>query len=246
MPRPTRLTAAVELIDQPAGDAELEASLDHVAAVNRWLGGTRVLLRALAPLLPAGRDVSVLDVGTGSGDLPRALVSWGAAHGRRIRVVGADRHPQTIRIAHARNHAFRMVAPVRCDVLHLPFANRSFDFALISLTLHHLDDADHPTALRELARVARRAVLVNELERSWPNYLGAKALSATLWRRNRLTRHDAPMSVLRAFTPAELAAIAAAAGLAHARIDRRFFYRLVLVAEVEDRRRRPVTASSPG
>lgn len=233
MPRPARLAAAAELIDQPAGDAELETSLDHVAAVNRWLGGTRALLRALAPLLPTGRDVSLLDVGTGSGDLPRALVSWGAARGRRFRVVGADRHPQTIRIAHARNHAFRAITPVRCDVLHLPFADRSFDFALISLTLHHLDEADRPAALRELARVARRAVLVNELERSWPNYLGAKALSATIWRRNRLTRHDAPVSVLRAFTPAELAGIAAAAGLARARLERRFFYRLVLVADLD-------------
>jgi SAM-dependent methyltransferase len=232
MPRPARLDDAAELIDQPAGDTELQTSLDHVAAVNRWLGGTRALLRALEPLLPPARDCSVLDVGTGSGDLPRALVAWGAAHGRRIRVVGADRHPQTIRIAHGRNHAFRTIAPVRCDVLHLPFRDRTFDFALISLTLHHLDAPDRPAALRELARVARRAVLVNELERSWPNYLGAKALSATVWRRNRLTRHDAPLSVLRAFAPSELTDIAAAAGLARAHIQRRFFYRLVLVADL--------------
>ena len=232
MTPPRRLAAGEELMDLPAGDAELEASLDHLAGLNRWLGGRRAVLKALVPLLPDSGTVALLDVGTGSGELPSTLVVWAAAHRRRFRIVAADRHPQTIRIARDRTRLHRPITTTQCDVLRLPYADRSFDFAVLSLTLHHLPDADRPAALRELARVAHRAVIVSELERSWPNDLGAKALAATLWRGNRLTRHDAPMSVRRAFTPRELRDVAAEAGLDRVKIERRYFYRLVLVAEV--------------
>ena len=103
--------------------------------------------------------------------------------------------------------------------------------ALLSLTLHHFDGTDQVQVLREAARVAGRAVIVNELERCRTNLYGARLLAATRWRGNRLTRHDGPLSVLRAFTRTELAALAAAAGLRVARLERRFFYRLVLVID---------------
>ncbi len=79
---------------------------------------------------------------------------------------------------------------------------------------------------------------MSDLERSWGNWLGAKLLSWTLWARNPLTRHDGPLSVLRSYTRAELAALAAQAGLAHARVYRHLFERLVLTA--------PGSAEPPG
>jgi ubiquinone/menaquinone biosynthesis C-methylase UbiE len=229
--RPTRISDGREYIDQEADAAELAASLDHVAAVNRWLGGTRALLRVLDPLLPASGPVSFLDVGTGSGDIPRALAAWCTARGRQFRVIAADRQPQTATLAHHLTRPFPNISVLRADAMHLPFRDGAFDFALFNLTLHHIDDDVQPLALRELARVARRAVIVSELERSWPNYFGASLLAATLWRRNRLTRHDAPLSVRRAFTHAELLAIAREAGFADAVVHRNFFERLVLVLD---------------
>lgn len=236
MTRPARLAAATELMDLPADEAELEASLEHVAGVNRWLGGKRAMLRSLAPLLPRTGTVRILDAGTGSGDIPRALVAWAHARGVRARITAIDRQPQTIRIARTRTRVHTGITVARADVLSLPFADQTFDFALLSLTLHHLDDDARPAALRELARVARRAVLVNELERAWPNLIGARLLASTVWRRNRLTRNDGPVSVRRAFTPAELLECARAAGLTRVRVRRFFFYRLVLVAETNPSR----------
>ncbi|MGH7554967.1 MAG: methyltransferase domain-containing protein [Longimicrobiales bacterium] len=229
--RPPRIADGQEYIDLQADDTELAASLDHVAAVNRWLGGTRALLRVLDPLLPVSGPVSFLDVGTGSADIPRALAAWCTARGRHFRVVAADRQPQTAALAHHLTRPFPNIFVLRADVLRLPFRDHAFDFALFSLTLHHLDDDVQPLALRELARVARRAVIVSELERSWPNYFGAALLAATVWRRNRLTRHDAPLSVRRAFTSAELLAIAREAGFADATVHQNFFERLVLVLD---------------
>lgn len=231
MTRLARLEHAREYLDEASHDvAVLEESLDDVAAVNRWLGGTRALLRHLPELLPVRRPARLLDAGTGSGDLPRAIVRWARHHDRELRITATDLHPQILEIARRRSKAYPEITFERADVLALPYADGAFDVALLSLTLHHLEGADAVTALRELGRVARCAILVGELERNWPAYLGARILAATVWRRNRLTRHDGPISVLRAFTPEELLGLARQAGLGEARVYRHPIFRLVLTA----------------
>lgn len=230
MIRPARIGRADERLDEPEHDPRVLAdSLRDLASVNRWLGGTRAVLTALRSVLPAGG--SLLDVGTGAGDIPRALARLARRRGEPARIVGCDLHAQTVAIAAAWCAPFPEIRIVRGDALALPFPDRAFDVALLSLTFHHFDDDAQIVALRELARVARRAIVVNELERSWPNYIGARLLAATLWRGNRLTRHDGPLSVLRSFTADELLARARAAGLASPRVARGFFYRLVLTAD---------------
>jgi ubiquinone/menaquinone biosynthesis C-methylase UbiE len=228
---PPRVAHARERLDAPGIAAgTLEASLDDVAAVNRRLGGTRAVLRSFDRLLRGRRSAHVLDVGCGAADIPLALVRHARRRGVALRVVAADLHAGTAAIARRRVADVPGIAVARADARRLPFADGAFDCALLSLTLHHLDETDLATALRELARVSRGAILVNELERSWPNYLGARLLAATAWRRRPVTRHDGPLSVLRAFTPAELLALARQAGLRDATVERRFFYRVVLTA----------------
>lgn len=225
-----RVADAPELLDGPHHDAaELEQSLDQVAEVNRLLGGRRAVLRALPPLLAAGRPTRILDVGTGSADIPAAISRWGARRGSRIDIVAADVHPQMCAIAARRTVGLPSIRVVAADACLLPFADSAFDVVLLSLTLHHFERDGQIEALREAGRVAGRAVVVNELERCRANYYGARLLAATRWRRNRLTRHDGPLSVLRAFTPTELEEAASAAGLTVERVDRTWFARLVLV-----------------
>ena len=231
MTRLPRLAHAHELLDEPSHDpAELEESLRDVAAVNRWLGGTRALLRHVGPLLAPDRPTTLLDAGTGSADLPRAIVHWARRHRRAVLITATDLHPQTLEIARRQSRGFPEISFALADVRALPYADRAFDVTLLSLTLHHLDPDDIVTALRELARTARRALIVGELERRRAAYFGARLLAATVWRRNRLTRHDGPVSVLRAFTPAELLDFARRAGLREPRVHRHPLFRLVLVA----------------
>ncbi|MGH7475908.1 MAG: methyltransferase domain-containing protein [Longimicrobiales bacterium] len=228
-----RLEQGVELLDAACHDhAELAQSLGQLAAVNRWLGGRRALLRRLRQLAGRLTSMTVVDVGTGSADIPRELVRLARTQATQIQVIALDRHPQTVDIARNRCHDFPEIAVGVADACALPLPSRSVDFALLSLTLHHLDGTAQCAALRELARVSRRALLVGELERSRPAYAGARLLAATLWRSNRLTRHDGPVSVLRSFTPAELAALAQRAGLGGVRVTRHPFFRLVLSATV--------------
>ncbi len=232
-----RLENAAERLDEPGHDpAELAGSLDQVAAVNRWLGGTRAVLRELDALAPPGAPTAVLDIGTGSADIPLAVVRHARRTGRDVAILATDVHPQVVAIAAARTACEPAIRVGTADARALPFPDEAFDVALLSLTLHHFDGDEQRRVLREAARVARRAVIVNELERNTPNWIGARLLALTLWRGNRITRHDGPISVLRAFRPDELLAAARDAGLDVVALRRRFFYRLVMVARRTDSR----------
>jgi SAM-dependent methyltransferase len=234
---------APELLDAPHHDREeLEQSLDQVAEVNRLLGGSRAILRTLEDLgIAGGRERlphpasaaphcwTILDIGTGSADIPLAIDDWARRGSIHVHITATDRHPQMRTIAAERTQGRERISVAAADALDIDYEDDAFDLVLLSLTLHHFTHAEQIRALREAARVARTAVIVNELERCLPNYLGARFLALTRWRSNRLTRHDGPLSVLQAFTLRELRDIADAASLRTTSARRRFFFRLVLV-----------------
>lgn len=226
MSRPGHLEHASEWMDAPDIEpAVLRRTLLDLEAVNRWLGGTRAVVGEVAAAVRAGESLALLDVGCGGGDLPRAIAQYAEQRHIRHHLVAIDRNLQTIALAGewSREHDIDYTA---ADALVLPFRDATFDVVIASMTLHHFDAGQRIAVLREMARVARRRVVINDLERCWPNYLGARLLAGTVWRHS-LARHDGPVSVLRAFTRAELEHDFAAAGMTYVKVNRRFFYRLV-------------------
>jgi hypothetical protein len=93
--------------------------------------------------------------------------------------------------------------------------------------LHHFDPPDAAALLRELARAAGRALVVSDLRRSWLAYLGARALAPV--QRSAMSRHDGPLSALRAYTPAEARRLCAGAGLEGAVVRPDGAFRLLIV-----------------
>ncbi|HZS02596.1 MAG TPA: methyltransferase domain-containing protein [Chloroflexota bacterium] len=229
-PIPRRQEAS-ELLDAPClPPRALAGNLRDLGRANRYFGGLAVLRRQLLPALaahPPDRPLRLLDVATGGADLPLALLAWASGEGRRLSIVGLDAGAQVLAYAQAQARGEPRLRLLRGDAAALPLAPRTFDYALCCLALHHLTPPAGIAALREMAAVVRHGLLVVDLERSWPAYLGT-----WLWSRacttNHLSRHDGPLSVLRAYTLAELRALAACAGLAQARVSRGPFFRLVL------------------
>lgn len=219
-----------ELLDQEGHDpGELARSLELVDRVNRWFGGRRALRSHLEGLEAArARRLRVLDVGCGAGHALLAFRERWSGPGRPGLLVGVDRHPEVAALAGENVGPVAKVVVVRGDALRLPFATDAFDLVICTLTLHHFFGGDAVRALREMARVARVRVLVNDLERHLLNYWVARLLAATLWRTSPVTRHDGPLSVRRAFTPGELRRLGEEAGLADLRVRRHFPFRLVL------------------
>lgn len=224
-----REDGSTELLDEPRHDPdELRHSLEAVTRANRWFGGLRALRSHLGGARRAGEELLFLDVGTGDGQVLTDLIAWGRAAGAAWRGVGVDRHAQAASIAGSKAARDAAVTIVRADALSLPFPDDSCDVVLCTLTLHHFAPGSDVAAVAEMARVARGRVLVNDLHRHPVNYALAKLLSWTLWRGDRLTRHDGPLSVLRSFTPEELLRIGLEAGLRSPRVRRHPPYRLVL------------------
>ena len=225
-----RLEHAEELLDEERHDmAELEQSLGHVASVNRWLGGVRAIIKHLDAWLQPGRNVNILDVATGSADIPLAIAKRARSRHANATIVATDVHPQMVELARKRCRHYPEISVQQADALALNYPDQTFDVSLMSMALHHFEGDDQVTALREMSRVTRSMVIVNDLERTRLNYAGAKLLSFTLWRGNRLTRHDGPLSVLRSFTPRELEQLANKAGM-RGHVRRHFFQRIVLEA----------------
>lgn len=211
-----RVSGAAELLDGPLDDEPaLVGNLRDLARANRWLGGVRLSAIGLAALAPAGMPISVVDIGTGGADIPLALIERARRTGRRLSVTAVDDRQAILDAAvlahpgltHTGDLALRVA-----DGRALPFSDRSFDIAHASLVIHHLEPADAVVFLREMARVARRGIVVNDLVRGRAAWLGAWLLSH-LTTANRFTRHDASLSVARAYTVAELTSLIAAAGL---------------------------------
>ena len=213
-----------ELLDDPrAAPARVTESLHNIARANRWLGGAAAVRFGLERALPAGQaTVTMLDVGTGLGDLPRMAVQWAARRGITLRAVGLERHGVAARLAEQHG-----IASVIGDGGSLPFATGSFDLVLLSQVVHHFAPDAIVRLLRECGRVACRAVIVADLRRSSLAALGFR-LAGTLLRFDAETLRDGVTSLRRGFTPASLGALLTAAG-ARTTVARRPGARLVAV-----------------
>ncbi len=212
----------------------LESALRDLRQINSRLGGANGLLQDLEPWLlqfDRGQRVEVLDVGTGAGDLPVTMVEAGNRLGREVRVTAIDRDPVTVAFAaRSRNGSAASIGVVQADAFRLPFTDGTFDIVTASMLLHHFRHEPIVALLREMRRVARRAVIVNDLQRHrvpWAFILTVAVLTG----RNAMFRHDAPLSVLRGFVDEELVRAAEEAGATTTRVRHHWPYRLLLTLD---------------
>jgi SAM-dependent methyltransferase len=228
-------------MDAPtAAGAELARSLKFIRRINGLLGYRRQVVGYLDRFSrdwPRGRPISILDVATGSADVPRAIARWAAARGHDLRLIGLDRHVVTAAIAQviARSITKRQAAEpanrlsiVRGDALRLPFADGAVDYAITSTFLHHLDDDQCVAAMRELVRVARRGIIVADLLRTRRAYFWISLFTLAA---GPMVRHDARLSVAQALNLREARDLARRAGLAGATVRRHFGHRFVIAAD---------------
>ena len=190
-----------EHLDDRGTDPLLRArSLADVRRANALLGGTHAVLAEVADIMSwLGFEASLLDVGTGLADIPARARELATRHEVRLTTYGVDEAESLMQVSG------RLLDGGVCgDARHLPFATSSVDVVTCSQVLHHFEDEELSTVLRELDRVARRAVIVSDLRRSWVAMAGFWLISWPLGF-HRVSRHDGAVSVLRGFTARELA-----------------------------------------
>ncbi len=227
----TRQRTIDELMDDDTADpAELRQSLRFIRRVNGWLGYTRGIVRHLERFSRSwqpGETIRLIDLATGSADIPQAILRWADRRGLDIRIVAVERHPVTVREAQRRNRDPRLTI-VQADVFALPFAPASFDYALCSMFLHHLEDVQVVELLRGMDRLAARGLIVADLLRNRRALTWVKAM--TLFS-GPMIRHDARVSVAQAFTQPEITGLRDQASLKYLAYFRHFGHRFVLAGE---------------
>ena len=206
LPLSTRADA-VELLDSGRlRPDDVERNLADLARMNRLAGGTAASLTAIQQLVGPEGGVRVLDVGTGRGDMPIAFARRG------WQAVAIDTNPEVLAVARRAVAGHRGVELIEADGRALPFEDGAFEVAHCSLLVHHLSPSEAVAALREMRRVARKGVVINDLRRGlFP--LIATALTVVALGRSAVTRNDGIVSARRAYTVAELDALLREAGL---------------------------------
>ena len=213
-----------ELLDTDSGSPEeVAGSIRDLQSLNLHLGGvttTRELIRSIAQKT-GRRQLSVLEVAAGSGFVPVRAAEQLARSGITVQITLLDRA-----VTHLpRNGSSRKLV---ADALSLPFSDSMFDLVSCSLFLHHLCPDDVARFTRESLRVARLAVLVNDLIRH-PMHLALAYLGVPFYR-SRLTRHDAPASVKQAYTTAEMQELLTRGGAAEVETQTQHLYRMGMIA----------------
>ena len=191
----------VEFLDEPGVDPQtIRRSMQDVALSNSLFGGTRAVLAELREVLvtAGSRPLTLLDVGTGTGDIPECARAAAQRRGVSLQAFAVEASEPLASAASARG------LPTACaDARKLPLRDQSVDIVICSQLLHHFELDEGMLLVREMNRVARRLVIVGDLRRSWMA-AGGIWLASWVLRFHPVSRHDGVVSVLRGFTPGEL------------------------------------------
>ena len=215
-------------------DAALRRNLGDIRRINWLLGWTAFTVRGVARQAEAiaknsgKREFSLLDVASGSADIPLAIARWADRAGYKARIVATDISPQIVAVAQEQAANTPSVTVEPQDALNLPYAPGSFDIALCTLAIHHFEPERAVELLAGMARVAKH-VLVFDVARARLAYIGSLLLTRLLFM-DAMTCHDAPASVRRAYSAQELRELGVKADLQDLRVGVGIPWRLALSA----------------
>ena len=200
-----------ELMDRPdASPEELHAALRSLRRLNRYFGSYRVVSLFLKRWIKHGDRLRVVDLATGSADIPRLVADYARKVGAEVKIVAVDFQPATIDTARKMSADYPEIVCTQADVL--TFADREpFDIVICSLALHHFSDEDAVLLLRRAQELSRRFVLIADLRRGVLATVGVALLTALIFR-DRMTRNDGRVSAAAAFSHDELRDLARRAG----------------------------------
>lgn len=216
-----------ELLDNDSGTpAEIATALTDLRHINQWFGGIAVTQSMIAQISRrlGVSSLSLLEVAAGAGFVPQAATRRLRNSGIQLQVALLDRAS-----SHLKNNSGNGTwAAVAGDATALPFADQSFDVVSCCLFAHHLEPQEVVQFVNDALRVCRRAVIINDVVRD-PIHLALVYLSLPLYR-SHFTHHDAPASVRRAYTVAEMHQILQGSTAASVEIKRYPLFRMGAIA----------------
>jgi 2-polyprenyl-3-methyl-5-hydroxy-6-metoxy-1,4-benzoquinol methylase len=204
-------SATLELMDRPQPvSAELERDLQNIRRLNRWFGSYQLILFFLRRWIKTGERLRIVDLATGSGDIPRLIADHARRVSANVRIDAIDQQAATLEIAKKLSANYPNIDFVQANILQWNPPER-YDIVLCTMALHHFSEADAVKILRRCRELSRKFVLVSDLRRGWLGTVGVHILTATIFR-EPMTKHDGRLSMARAFSLSEMRSLAESAG----------------------------------
>ncbi len=189
---------------------ELERDLENIRQLNRWFGSYALISMFLSRWVKPGSRLRIVDLATGSGDIPRLIAECGRKIGAELRIDALDRQSATLEIAQKLSVPYPEITFVEGNILEWRPAE-PYDVVFCTLALHHFSDDDAVRVLQRCRELSHKFVLVSDLGRSWMATIGVHLLTGTVFR-EPMTKHDARLSIARAFSFSEMNQLAQRAG----------------------------------
>lgn len=192
---------------------DLHVTLAHFAAINVALSASRRLIRRylFADLFTRGaKSFSMLDIGSGSGDIARWIVRWARSRGIGVSVTCIDHDYRVVAYAEEANRGYPEISVVHDSAESLEKYG-SFDYVFANHFLHHLRDDQLLPILSKIRDATRHRFLVNDLLRSRWSYAGYSILTSLFLRRG-FTRTDGLLSIAKGFRREDFEALLGALG----------------------------------
>jgi 2-polyprenyl-3-methyl-5-hydroxy-6-metoxy-1,4-benzoquinol methylase len=203
--------AEPELMDRPQPvSAELKRDLRNLRQLNRFFGSYRLVRHFLHRWIKPDSNFRVVDLATGSGDIPRLVVDHARSIGVVVKVDAIDQQSATLEIARQLSAEYPEIWYLEANILERQ-PRDLYDLVLCSLALHHFSEDDAVRLLRHARELSRKFVLVSDLRRGYLARVGVYVLTAFIFR-EPMTRYDARVSAARAFSFSELCDLAKRAG----------------------------------
>jgi 2-polyprenyl-3-methyl-5-hydroxy-6-metoxy-1,4-benzoquinol methylase len=206
--------SVLEMMDRPQPvSAELERDLQRIRQLNRWFGSYRLVLVFMRRWIKPGIRTRIVDLATGSGDIPRLIADYAREIGAQVEIDALDRQPATLEVATKLSTGYPEIYYRQADILEWDSVE-TYDVVLCTLALHHFSDEDAVSVLRRCRELSRKFVLVSDLRRGFLLRAGVYLLTELIFR-EPMTRYDARLSAARAFSFTELRDLALRAGWEH-------------------------------
>ncbi|HET9857545.1 MAG TPA: methyltransferase domain-containing protein [Chthoniobacterales bacterium] len=203
--------AELELMDRPQPvSAELESDLENIRELNRWFGSYALISMFLSRWIKPGARLRMIDLATGSGDIPRLVAEYGRKVGAELQIDALDRQSATLEIAKRLSARYPEISFVEGDVLEWQ-PPEPYDIVFCTLALHHFSEDNAVQLLQRCRDLSRKFVLVSDLRRGWLATIGVHLLTATMFR-EPMTKYDGRLSAARAFSFSEMNQLARRAG----------------------------------
>ncbi|MBA3829836.1 MAG: methyltransferase domain-containing protein [Taibaiella sp.] len=219
----------LEKMDDPAVAAEdTQRALREVAFINKHLGGYKLVLNALKHMSWPLKEVSILDVGCGGGDMLCMIAAWAIRKKKRVMLTGIDWNQVMVDFAQKRSAYYPGIQFKKISVFDDALMDQQSDIVINSLFCHHFDKDALVVLVKRMYQLAGNAVIINDLERNWFAYYAIKGLTR-VFSKSYLVKYDAPLSVARALTRREWEEILSLAGITNYTLSRKWAWRWEII-----------------